>query len=280
MNPIDAKTSMIINCVLAAGGIIVGAGGTLTTLFGQGVSTDIVAACGLAIAILGALNIVLHGYSSPGSGPMAPPAPPPAAPAPPMTPPRAAAALLALAAGAILGLLAGSGAASAQVRLVKPTGNIGNDIKAATAPAAAGARATVESILSKPFKDLADFIGTDSEEALALSTAIPDLQDGHGQQCWIATRQFGEVVKQHPIPLTLKAQTDLEALRLLMMAANNLCANVHCTQVFSDLANGVRALAPINAIPLPSLDSLCSKVPQIAVVPTIALPITPTPGTP
>lgn len=163
--------------------------------------------------------------------------------------------------------------AQAPQRAFKPTGNLIGDVKTAIAPVEKKAQEGLASVLMKPFQDLADFIGSDSEQALALSTAIPELQDGHGQQCWVATRQFGEVVKAHPIPLTLKAQTDLEALRLLMMASNNLCANVHCTQVFNDLANGVRQLAPISVFPLPSLNSLCSKVPQIAVIAPISTPV-------
>ena len=172
--------------------------------------------------------------------------------------------------------------AYAQVRLVKPTGNLPADIRAATTATAVSSANAVETFLAKPFKDLADFIGADSDAAIALSTAIPELQDGHGQQCWLATRQFGDVVKAHPIPLTLKAQTDLQALRLLMMAANNLCSNVHCTQVFGDLANGIQQLAPLNAsIPIPSLHDLCSKVPQIAVIAPISVPapaVTPAPA--
>lgn len=136
---------------------------------------------------------------------------------------------------------------------------------------------SVESFLAKPFQDLADFIASDSEAAISLSTVVPELQDGHGQQCWIATRQFGEVIKAHPVPLTLKAQTDLEAFRLLTMAANNLCANPHCTQVFADLGNAVQTMAPINySIPVPSLHDLCAKVPQVAVVPPVTVPA-PTP---
>lgn len=205
----------------------------------------------------------------------------------PTVAPVASVAILAI---GLLGLLQ-PGAAYAQsnrVPVVRPftptpslTGNpitdIHNDIEAKKQAAVGGA---VETFLAKPFKDLADFIGSDSDSAIALSTVIPELQDGHGQQCWLATRQFGDVVKAHPIPLTLKAQTDLQALRLLMMAANNLCANVHCTQVFGDLANGIQQLAPINAsIPIPSLHDLCSKVPQIAVIAPVSVPV-PVPAAP
>ena len=71
--------------------------------------------------------------------------------------------------------------------------------------------------LAKPFQGSWLFhFGEDVDGAIALSTAIPALQDGHGQQCWIRpTKQFADVIKAHPVPLTLKISTDLEALRLL-----------------------------------------------------------------
>jgi len=127
--------------------------------------------------------------------------------------------------------------------------------------------------LAKMFQDIADLIGSDSDAAIALSTAIPDLQDGNGQQCWMGMKVFGEVVKAHPVPLTLKAQTDLEGMRLLIMAANKLCSNTACTQVFADLTNGINTVAPVSLpVALPSLNSLCSKVPQIAVVAPVPVP--------
>jgi hypothetical protein len=159
------------------------------------------------------------------------------------------------------------------VELNGPCNPLG-DTRPQCQPGGAGAAASVAdkvlAALAKPFQDLATFIGEDADGAIALSTAIPALQDGHGQQCWMATKQFAEVIKAHPVPLTLKVSTDLEALRLLMMASNNLCANVHCTQVFGDLATGIAQLAPLNAsIPIPSLHDLCAKIPQVAVVPPV-----------
>jgi hypothetical protein len=174
-------------------------------------------------------------------------------------------------------------ASPAMAQLKKPavTGDPIADIKTdlgqtthATTPSASEQK--ILSALAKPFQDLANFIGEDADGAIALSTVIPALQDGHGQQCWMATKQFADVIKAHPVPLTLKVTTDLEALRLLMMASNNLCANVHCTQVFGDLATGIQQLAPLNAsIPIPSLHDLCAKIPQVAVVPPITVPATP-----
>lgn len=158
-----------------------------------------------------------------------------------------------------------------------------NIAKRAATTATSAATSTADDVLAalaKPFQDLATFIGNDIDAAVALSTAIPALQDGNGQQCWMGMQQFAAVVNAHPVPLTLKVATDLEALRLSMMAANNLCANPHCTQVFADLSNGVQQLAVGigGAIPVPSLNAVCSKVPQIAVVAAAPVPATPVPA--
>lgn len=137
-------------------------------------------------------------------------------------------------------------------------------------------------IIAKPFNDLADFIASDATEAIALSTAVPALQDGHGQACWTEMKTFTEVIKAHPIPLTFKLMKDIEAIRLAAMAANRICGNASCQVVFTDLRNQFLAANPIRLGPLtdmmlPTLTDLCSKVPQISVMaPT--LPIVPLPA--
>lgn len=144
---------------------------------------------------------------------------------------------------------------------------------------AIGGNSQIAKLLAKPFTDLANFINSDALAAAKLAIAIPELQDGHGQQCWLAMGQFTAVLKAHPIPLTLNAMDDLQALRLAAMAANNVCRNASCTQVFSDLANGIQKVAPINlGIPIPSLNSLCSQVPVVTVVPTVPMPPEPPPA--
>lgn len=138
---------------------------------------------------------------------------------------------------------------------------------------AASAANDVVAVLAKPLQDLSNFISGDLDAALALSTVIPDLQDGNGQQCWIAAKSFTEVVQQHPIPLTFHALTDLQAARLLTAAARRVCADPHCSQVFADLANGVQVAAPVNlSVPVPSLNSICAKIPQIELTAPVALP--------
>jgi hypothetical protein len=163
------------------------------------------------------------------------------------------------------------------------TGNAINDIAAARGKAATVVLGDNDlmATLAKPFNDLADFLQSDATAATALSTVIPALQDGHGQQCWIAMSTAGAVFKAHPVPLTLKVMTDIEALRLLEMTSNNLCANVHCTQVFADLTAMAQAASP-QTLPIPSLHDLCSKIPQVALVDAITPPVVtpPTAATP
>ncbi len=213
---------------------------------------------------------------------------PPAAPAASAAPPVAPMVVLAIGLSALAIAWAGpAGAQTVAQRTTRPplTGNIpadiNNAVKGQAMDASGNALNAVGNALAKPFQDLANFIGDDSAGAVALATAIPELQDGHGQQCWMAMKQFGEVAKAHPVPLTLKLLTDVEAFRLMGMAANNLCANPHCTQVFADMSNAVEAMSPINSVPIPSLNALCSKVPQVSVAPPVTVPAVPaTPATP
>lgn len=180
------------------------------------------------------------------------------------------------AAGAILlALMIGSlwpDPAMAQLKLKPLTGNIGNDL-GITSPSGRSSTAldNIATVLAKPFQDIATFIGEDADGAVALSTAIPNLQDGHGQQCWIAMQSFGAIIKAHPIPITFHVINDYESLRLLGIATNNLCSNVHCTQVFADFSAMAQAASPM-PLPIPSLHDLCVKVPQIAVVAPISVP--------
>ncbi len=162
--------------------------------------------------------------------------------------------------------------ARAQFRL---TGNPQKDFARAFEKKETSIDNTIATVLAKPFKDIADFIGEDADGAVALATAIPNLQDGHGQQCWIAMQSFGEIIKAHPIPITFHVINDYESLRLLGMATNNLCSNVHCTQVFADFTAMSQAASPV-PLAIPSLHDLCTKVPQIAVVApvTVAAPAT------
>lgn len=176
-----------------------------------------------------------------------------------------------LIAALVLSFLAGPDLAKAQIKLKPLTGNIGNDL-GITSPSGRSSNAldSIATVLAKPFQDIANFIGEDADGAVALATAIPNLQDGHGQQCWIAMQSFGAIIKAHPIPITFHVINDYESLRLLGIATNNLCSNVHCTQVFADFSAMATAASPM-PLAIPSLHDLCTKVPQIAVVPPITL---------
>jgi hypothetical protein len=173
-------------------------------------------------------------------------------------------AIMALAVGLSLFLAGGSAQAAG-----KSTNGLACDpanlLPGCKASSVASALDNITQTLAKPFLDIANFIGADAEGAITLSTVIPTLQDGHGQQCWISMKQFGDVIKAHPIPITFHVIQDYETLRLLGMATNNLCSNVHCTQVFSDATSMAQAASPV-PLNLPSLHDLCTKVPQIAVV--------------
>lgn len=127
----------------------------------------------------------------------------------------------------------------------------------------------IMSAISKPFKDLADFIAGDATGAAALSVQIPALQDTNGQACWLKMQAAGAVFQAHPVPVTLKVMTDFEALRLLQMTANNLCSYTPCTVVFSDGANLAVAAASaaggaLTSNAVPSLTQLCARIPQIS----------------
>jgi hypothetical protein len=163
--------------------------------------------------------------------------------------------------------------AAAHAQTKKLTGNPIKDIQnavSANSPASA-----TSNPLAQPFQQLADFIASDSAAAIKLSTQIAGLQDGNGQACWVAMQSFSSLINAHPIPVTLKVESDIEALRLAQITANNVCANIGCRSVFDDLTNLVQAAAPVGvSLPI-TFSSICSKVPQIAVVAPTAPPAAP-----
>jgi len=72
---LDPRLSMVINIWIAVLGVIVASTAGLTTIFGNATAQIVVAVAGIALAALGAVNGVLHGYSAPVAGPLV--APPP-----------------------------------------------------------------------------------------------------------------------------------------------------------------------------------------------------------
>src|ERR1700722_7817486 len=169
--------------------------------------------------------------------------------------------------------LAGLDPTSAQVKLKTPA-QIKQDIdnlnaKATGQPAQPPAvLSDVMSALAKPFQDLADFIAGDADGAATLATQIPNLQDVNGKACWIKMQQASAIFKAHPVPATFKLMTDFEALRLLQMTTNDLCSYTPCTVVSSDASNLVTGVASAiggamaSALQIPSLTTLCSRIPQ------------------
>jgi hypothetical protein len=156
----------------------------------------------------------------------------------------------------VLALLIFSGNAYAQKRF-DPIG----DIKAANAAKETRETSSIVTFLN----DLADIDG-----ALALSQQIPGLQDPVGNACWKQLAPVQELIKAHPLPLTMKIASDIEALRLAAIALNQVCANPNCGQMFLDATNAANAIV---SLPIPfSLQSLCSKVPVIG---TSAVPTSP-----
>jgi hypothetical protein len=155
------------------------------------------------------------------------------------------------------------------LKIVKPTGNLPADIKAATEGdagplgAISGALSNPKNPLAGPLTDLANFIGGDATGAEALAMEIPELPDVNGAACWRAMEIAAKVFKAHPVPGTLQLMTDHEAVRLLVMAANRLCQNTACSIVFSDAAIVTQTASPIPIV-VPSLQSLCSKVATLA----------------
>lgn len=108
-------------------------------------------------------------------------------------------------------------------------------------------------------KALSQWGADDIAAAEALSSSIPNLSDDVGKACWQQFAAMGAIVKQHPLPLTFKLASDIEAGRLFLMALKNVCKNPQCTQVFADLSNQVGAFSPI-PVGL-SFTSICAKIP-------------------
>jgi hypothetical protein len=99
----------------------------------------------------------------------------------------------------------------------------------------------------------------DVQAAIALATSVDGLPDPVGAACWKTWAGASGVLKAHPLPLTLKLASDVEAARLVAMAIKKVCMDPNCSQVWNDIQNQVTALA---IVPLPvQLASVCSRIP-------------------
>ncbi len=105
----------------------------------------------------------------------------------------------------------------------------------------------------------ATWTAEDIRAAIELSTSIPSLQDTTGKECWTTFLSIGDILKAHPLPLSLKLATDIESARLVNLALRAVCKKPECSQVFADLSNQIGALAPIG-LPI-SFTAICQKIP-------------------
>jgi len=100
------------------------------------------------------------------------------------------------------------------------------------------------------------------QDAITLSTAIPELQDPVGNACWVQFGPIQALIKDHPLPLTMKVAADVEASRLLAIALNQICRNPNCSAMWQDASNVAGA---ISGVPIPvTLASICAKIPVIS----------------
>ena len=133
------------------------------------------------------------------------------------------------------------------------------------------------------FDDIANWIGGDLTAAETLAIQTPGVQDWTGYACWKAAENFSAVLKAHPVPLTLKAASDAEALRLAVSAAKTLCQTSACQTVSGDLLGGIAQMG-LGIPPPVTLQTLCAKIPSITLgtqpanyTPTPAPTVVPTP---
>jgi len=117
------------------------------------------------------------------------------------------------------------------------------------------------------------------DAAVVLSVQIPTIQDWTGNTCWRTFQNVGAVVRAHPLPITLRTATDIEASRLFAAALSQACQQPMCSQVWADLTNQATALG---SVPLPPLSSVCSKImpPALGTAPATSPTVTTSPAAP
>ena len=125
-----------------------------------------------------------------------------------------------------------------------------------------------------PLSELSGLFASDFAAAAKLSTST-SIQDGNGQACWTAFAPLGEIINAHPEIFTGKLATDIEAKRLAVIAARNLCNNVACGIVFQEEANMVQGFAknlpPVsvnaNFTPINLFVQACQGIPTLQIAP-------------
>ena len=149
-------------------------------------------------------------------------------------------------------------------------------------PASANAAAAKSSSGSSVIDDVANFINGDVVGAAKMAAEPPNV-DGNGYACWTAGQPLSAQIKEHPLLFTLHGATDIEAQRKLVKAARDVCDNLACQQVSTDLAIGIQQV--ISSLPISIngplninvFQSACLKIPHLAFVP-IPADLLPTPA--
>ena len=102
-----------------------------------------------------------------------------------------------------------------------------------------------------------------------------------GAACWAAFKPMGEVLKAHPSILTGKLATDIEAKRLAVIAARNLCNNVACNVLFTEEANMAQGFVKnlpisvsVNVTPVNLFAQACAAIPTLQTAASVPAPIT------
>jgi hypothetical protein len=127
-----------------------------------------------------------------------------------------------------------------------------------------------------PLGELNGLFSSDFAAAAKLATST-SIKDGNGLACWTAFQPLGEVINAHPELLTGRLATDIEAKRLAVIAARNLCNNVACNTVFTEeasMAQGFVKNLPvslsINVTPINLFAQACAAIPTLQVAPLTA----------
>ena len=149
----------------------------------------------------------------------------------------------------------------------------------------AGTSAETEDASNNIFQQIANWFSADPQEAIDLAYAFPTPPDGNGPMCWAQGGALIAIIKAHPLILTGKPETDMEAWRLATMRARTICDNTACQTIAQEFASGIKTMSPV-PITLPSVNAfsdICLHVPHLASValptpePTVSPTPTPTP---
>lgn len=159
---------------------------------------------------------------------------------------------------------------------LNPSGAIGGDASGAPTPTASppaltgnlfrdianGAKASVNGQVTTIFDQLAAWVGGDLTAARALAIQNPGLQDWNSYTCLGVAQNFTNLLKQHPVPLTLKIASDVVALRLAIASAKQVCMEPTCQAISADVSQGIAQIGM--GIPPPAtLETICAKIPSI-----------------